>query len=218
MKALLCLEYFMTGGKRVYCTVLGIGLLTPFLPPYFLMFYLIAGILLLALTPQIISQQRLKGRFHRYVLTLPYRRTEIIAARYLFYLAAAVCFSVWMLLLFALFFLFHRDYALTGYPYVILYLAAHLLSGIALILPLTFLAERISRTWPLSLCIIVIYAGFLRLTIMAIFMIPTAGSTVTFSPEEKLLLTLGPPMLLLISWLISRAVYCCGFKSAPGRS
>ena len=212
MKALIHLEYIMTGGYRLYGIVLGIGLLMTFLPPAFLMFYFLAGILLLSLTPQLMCQQRLKGRFERYVLTLPCSRLETVAARYLFYLAAAACFAVWMLLLFALFFLFHRDSVLNGCQYVVLYLTARLLSGIALILPLTFLAERIGKPWPLSFCIVIIYAGFLQIVIAALFMIPSVSSTIALFPEEKRLLTLGPPFLLLISWLLSRAFYCCGFK------
>ena len=144
MKALLYLEYILTGGKKLYGIILGIGLLTTVLPPACLMFYILAGTLLLTLAPQLMSLQRLKGHFDRYALTLPYSRFETVAARYLFYLAAAVCFTVWITVLFALFFLFHPDSALNGYLFVVLYLAAHLFGGIAIILPLTFLAERIS--------------------------------------------------------------------------
>lgn len=212
MKALLYLEYIMTGGKKLYGIILGIGLLTTVLPPACLMFYILAGTLLLTLAPQLMSLQRLKGHFDRYALTLPYSRFETVAARYLFYLAAAVCFTVWITVLFALFFLFHPDSALNGYLFVVLYLAAHLFGGIAIILPLTFLAERLSKSWLLSLGYILIYTGFLRIILMAILMIPSFGGTVTFSPEEKMLVTLGPPFLLLISWLLSRAFYCCGFK------
>lgn len=212
MKALLYLEYIMTGGKKLYGIILGIGLLTTVLPPAFLMFYIFAGILLLALAPQLMSLQRLKGHFDRYTLTLPYSRFETVAARYLFYLAAAACFTVWITLLFALFFVIHRDSVMNGYLFVVLYLAAHLFGGIALILPLTFLAERIGSTWPLGISYIIIYAGLLKIVILAIFLIPTADSTVIFFPEEKMLTLLGPPFLLLLSWLLSRAFYCCGFK------
>ncbi|MBR3418953.1 MAG: ABC-2 transporter permease [Oscillospiraceae bacterium] len=212
MKALLYLEYILTGGKKLYGIILGIGLLTTVLPPACLMFYILAGTLLLTLAPQLMSLQRLKGHFDRYALTLPYSRFETVAARYLFYLAAAVCFTVWITVLFALFFLFHPDSALNGYLFVVLYLAAHLFGGIAIILPLTFLAERISMGWPLSLSYFIIYAGFLRTVIMSFFINPFADGAVIFFPEEKMLVTLGPPFLLLISWLLSRAFYCCGFK------
>lgn len=212
MKALLHLEYIMTGGKKLYGIILGIGLLMTVLPSFFLLLYILAGNLLLVFAPVMMSLNRLKGHFDRYALTLPCSRFETVAARYLFYLGTALCFTVWITVLFALFFLFHPDSALNGYLFVVLYLAAHLFGGIAIIQPLTFLAERISMGWPLSLSYFIIYAGFLRTVIMSFFINPFAGGAVIFFPEEMRLITLGPLFLLLISWLLSRAFYCCGFK------
>ena len=215
MKALLRTELYTAGGLRLLGIFFGIGLLTPFLPPYFLMIYAAVVVLMLPLAAEFSAVLRMRSRFDCYALNLPYRRTQIVDARYVFYLLTAAVFSVWIFVLDKLFFVVHADFE-AGFirqeQSCVLLLIAALLTALAINLPFTVLAGRFGKPWMLSIGICLTYFGFIQFFLGFMILryitethpVPTAAET----RNSALLLLL----ILTVSWLISRAAFCCGFK------
>ena len=210
MKALLTTEHRLANGQINLCVLLAAGILALFLSEYFMIGVQWGLTLLLPATPLIAAQHRLKCRWNRYLLMLPYSRRTVVLSRYLYYLTAALGSAVWLLLLCSLISMFRY----TDMPDGFLFRSAVMSLGLilfilALTLPLSFLIDRFEVLWLYGIGIAIfpaLFFGSVLMTVMRMFTDPKITASGILKGGVILLL------LHAVSLGISLAAYCGGFR------
>ena len=210
MKGLLRTEHHMGGGQISFCSGLAAGILALFLPESFMLGVRWGLTLLPPVMSLVAAQNRLKCRWNRYLLMLPYSRRTVVLSRYLYYLTAALGSAVWMLLLSSLFgTLRHGDMSEDFLICSAVRCIRLMLFTLALTLPLSVLMDRFEKQWLYGLGIALfpfLFFGFIYLSL--------TGLEPEMDITAFILLKCGIIHLLIlaVSFGISLAAYCGGFR------
>ena len=210
MKGLLRTEFCLTGGRIMLCILFGSGLLMPLLPSFCILCYTWLLTMLAAAAPLFASTVRYRSRLNRYMLTLPYSRAQTVNARYLYYLSAALLCAAWLILLYA-FLRLRADTARFSMTYgkLLPMQCRMMLLGLSFILPCSLFCDRFEKNRMGVLAFMLYEFVFLGKMFVDLLDLVNSGSDSSAAELKRM------PLLIpgfAVSWCISRAVYCGGFR------
>ena len=206
ISALLRAELQLAGGLKLLLTVLGPGIVIPFLPPVFCKVYRLMLLLYLLLLPQIASIRSVKSGWNRYLRTLPHPESRIVNARHLFYVLLLACCIIWIFLLHIITNQLHGSLITPELDRLfLLYECTCTCLAAAVMLPFTTAAERFDKGWLSMLAWIPVFLISMSSCSISIVLL-ISDSELVFTPERFRNGLLVIVLSHLLSWILSRFI------------